>query len=259
MDSQNKLFPQFLILSVLSLLLIIFDLFHLLTFPKKIILNLTTPIEYGIYSLHQNASSAFSFLTFWKSGYQQISYLKQRNAELIVSADLVRKLKEENEILKSQFSNFSSQTKDLLPANIIGLNRFLFINKGAKDAVKKGQAVLFNNILVGVVKSVDENLSKVELPTDPEAKIAVRTSSNGAKGILHGAFSKELILDEVIQSDKIDLNETMETFSSDLIPAGILVAKITKIINLNSSLFQKAVCEPLLDYDKLTMVFVKVK
>ena len=257
--ANGKIIPRFLILIILSVLLIILDSFNFLSFPKKIITTATSPLEYGAYSTYQNLTSMFGFIAFWRSGYQEITYLKQRNLELLVDADLVRKLKEENATLASQFAISTSPAKNLLPARVLSSGKNLIIDKGYGDGVKTGQTVMLNNVLIGYIVKTDENLAKIVLPVDPAEKIAVQTSRNKTRGLIKGVFGSEMELSVVLTADKIDLEETVETFGDSRIESGLLVGKITKIIKADSALFQKAEVKPLLEYNKLNLVFVKIK
>ena len=248
-----------MVLITLSFLLMGLDVFHLLSLPKKYALSVLTPFEYGFYTIYKNTSSSFSFLTFWKSGYREIDYLKQRNLELTVDAVQARRLREENEILKSQFATGQVQPEVFLPAQVTGYNRYLFINKGKKDGVKTGQIAVLNTVLVGRVLMAEDNSSKIILPVDPEEKISAITTTNHSKGIVKGAFSVDLVLDDVLSADKLDPEETIETYGQENIPSGLVIGKIKEVQKSESAIFQKAKAKPLIEYGKLRMVFIKIK
>lgn len=260
MDS-SKILSRFAILIIFSMALMGLDVLHFLTIPKKAVLTVSTPLEFGLYSLYQNTREKFSFLVFWHQGYQQLAFLKQRNLELITEAHLVSRLKEENELLKNQFSNTNTglEAKSLVPARVIGYNRYLFIDKGQKHGVRTGNMVILNNILVGRVIETEEMTAKVLLPIDSESNISVISSKNHARGILKGTFGPVLLFLEVLQSEKIETEEILETYGGEYFPNGILVAKLRKITGNSSAVFQNADGRPLLEYDKLTLVFVKIK
>jgi rod shape-determining protein MreC len=259
MRLQNQLLSRLVVFIAISLFLIIFDNFHLLSFPKKIILSVTTPIEYGIYTFYQSAGEAFSFLGFWKNGYQELAFLKERNAALSVDAALTVKLKEENEILKKQFATANIETGKLLPARIGGFGRFLIIDKGKNDGVSEGNIVLLGNIYIGKIKLVQDNIAKVELATDPDARIAAGTTQTRAKGIVRGSFGAEVLFTEVLQAEVLKIDDTIESFASETMPAGLLIGKIVQVENVDSAVFQSAKARPLIDYGKLTTVFVKIE
>lgn len=255
---SNKIISRFIVLIVLSLLLMVLDTFRLLQVPKNLITSLTTPVEYGAYSVYRNLTNALGFITFWKSGYQEIARLKQRNLELAVDADLVRKLKEENSLLRSQLAVSSASAGMLLAAKVVSSGKYLVIDKGLKDGIKTGQTVVLNNVLVGHITKTDDFQSKIIMPTDPDEKIVVISTKNRSRGLVKGIFGSRMELGEVLQADKIDIEETVETYGDEKMDSGLLVGKITKIVKSDSALFQKAELKPLLEYNKLSLVFVKL-
>lgn len=255
-ESLLKLLTRFFLLITASIFLLLADNLRLLNPPKSLILNLTTPVQFGIYRFYQESNNTFGFLAFWKSGYKEIAYLKQRNQELLVLAQKVEKMSEENAILKNQFAQTPQIAEQLLPARVIGLNRYLFLDKGEKDKVKMGQTVLLSSFLVGKISKVSFRQSRVLLPTDPGSKITVISSHNRSKGILLGDYGTGLTLNSVLQADQLDVEETLETWGAEDFPSGLLVGKIISSSSKESELFKTAKVAPLLDYNKLTTVFV---
>ncbi|MBI3980525.1 rod shape-determining protein MreC [Candidatus Microgenomates bacterium] len=257
--SFQKTLQRFILFFIFSALLMLFDWFGLLTLPKQGFYTIASPLEIGLYSFSQTAVEQFSFLTFWKNGYREIEYLKQRNRELSVETARVRQLLEENESLKKQFAALGQESQALLPARVVSFSRYLLVDKGTKDHVAKGQMVMFDKILVGRVVEVGQHWAKVILPNDPEEKIIVITTKNRAKGVLKGSFNQDLILDQILQKEKIEPEETIETAGGDNFQKGILIGRITQVGGKKSDVFQSARAESLLEFNKLTDVFIKIK
>lgn len=252
-----RIVRKYLLIVSLCFLLIILDSRKLLSGPKKLVLSVTTPVEYSVYTLSAAVFEKLSFLLFWYNGYRENVYLKQRNAALSVDASLALKLKEENEILKKQFAK-SFDAKKLLPARIVAASRYLLLDKGKKDKVSEGNIVVIDNIYVGKIKKTEDHLSQVELPVDPDAKITAVTSTTRAKGILKGLFGKEMELDEVLQSDTLVVEDGVEAFGEEF-PAGLLIGKIARIKKEASAIFQTAEVKSLLDAKKLKLVFIQIQ
>ena len=219
-------------------------------------MKLTTPVNFGIYRLYQKTNETFGFLAFWKSGYSQIRYLKQRNEELAVAGQNAKDLKSENAILKSQFRETPELAASLLPAGVVGFERYLLLDKGAKEGVKAGQTVLYKQLLVGKINKVFDHQSQVLLLTDPSAKITVISTKNKSKGVLEGTFGTGLTLTHVVSADSLEPEETLETWGGQDYPERFLAGKILEIAKKESELFKTAKVAPLVDYNKLTTVFV---
>ena len=102
-------------------------------------------------------------------------------------------LKSENEALKSKINDVSTQSSELLAKVIIDKKspflRSVIINRGSKDNVILGMAVLDEKFLVGKVVEVNYSTSRVLLLSDLNSKIPVSIEPNGVQSILSGSGS----------------------------------------------------------------------
>ena len=102
-------------------------------------------------------------------------------------------LKSENEALKSKINDVSTQSSELLAKVIIDKKspflRSVIVNRGSKDNVILGMAVLDGEFLVGKVVEVNYSTSRVLLLSDLNSKIPVSIEPNGVQSILSGTGS----------------------------------------------------------------------
>ena len=102
-------------------------------------------------------------------------------------------LKSENEALKSKINDVSAQSSELLAKVIIDKKspflRSVIVNRGSKDNVILGMAVLDEKFLVGKVVEVNYSTSRVLLLSDLNSKIPVSIEPNGIQSILSGSGS----------------------------------------------------------------------
>ena len=102
-------------------------------------------------------------------------------------------LKSENEALKSKINDVSTQSSELLAKVIIDKKspflRSVIVNRGSKDNVILGMAVLDEKFLVGKVVEVNYSTSRVLLLSDLNSKIPVSIEPNGVQSILSGTGS----------------------------------------------------------------------
>ena len=102
-------------------------------------------------------------------------------------------LKSENEALKSKINDVSTQSSELLAKVIIDKKspflRSVIVNRGSKDNVILGMAVLDEKFLVGKVVEVNYSTSRVLLLSDLNSKIPVSIEPNGVQSILSGSGS----------------------------------------------------------------------
>jgi len=100
-------------------------------------------------------------------------------------------LKSENEALKSKINDVSTQSSELLAKVIIDKKspflRSVIVNRGSKDNVILGMAVLDEKFLVGKVVEVNYSTSRVLLLSDLNSKIPVSIEPKGVQSILSGS------------------------------------------------------------------------
>lgn len=255
-EAVSKSLPQFLLLVLISLLLIFFENLGFLKPAHVLAEKSTKPVKLTLFRSWQKTQSAFSFLTFWRSGSQKIQNLEERNRELLVEAQKAKVLEEENRTLRAQLKISLPSDWHFQEAQTLGKSRYLTLDKGEKDGVKVGQVAILKNFLVGKVIKVSPYESQVELPTDPEGKIPVRTASTGARGILSGQFGKGMVLEKVTQGEILEMGDLVETTGEGGYPKGLMVGKIAWVERKENEVFQKAGLEPMLNYDSLEWVFL---
>ncbi|AKM82484.1 MAG: rod shape-determining protein MreC, rod shape-determining protein MreC [Berkelbacteria bacterium GW2011_GWE1_39_12] len=198
----------------------------------------------------------------------QIGYVVRQNSNLI-SENLglqsqVAKMTEvqyENEILKKElgFLKNTNSTK-IVPAAIIGQSsgylRSVVIDKGKKNGLTNGDAVISQGVLVGTVSDARDNNSEVTLVTDFNSLIPVVLQDSRGTGLLRGGL-QGMMVDEVPLNISIKKGENVVTSGlGGQIPAGILVGKTTEIISKEGEIFQKVAVSSPVDFSRLEVLFV---
>ncbi len=106
--------------------------------------------------------------------------IEQRNAE----HRKVEKLSGLRDVAVWERTNFV--LADVITASIDGSHGELIINRGGDDGLARGQFVLGDNSVVGVVSEVLPRTAKVRLVTDPASRIAVKISGLDIGRLMHG-------------------------------------------------------------------------
>lgn len=238
----------FLILLISSVLIFFLDGRGYLNGVKGAVQIVILPVQYSFFAAGQNVKNSFSFLTFWKSGENRIKNLELRNMELAAAKNEADRLEKENKELKKQLGVNITKSHILLPAPVLGLDRYLQIGAGTNDGVKEGMMVVYLDNLVGKIIRVLPRSSFVQLAIDPQAKIPVKTGK--ARGLVSGQFNSSQILDRVAQNEEINTGDLIFT------PEDLVVGKVDKIISQQTDIFKKATVLPVLDYSELTTVFI---
>ena len=148
-------------------------------------------------------------------------------------------LEAENKRLKKVLEDISSSSEEIIAKVIIDKQspflRSIIINKGSKNEIKKGMAVLSDSYLVGKVVEVNFMTSRVLLLSDLNSKIPVTIEPGGIQSILSGNG----VSDGIIQytKGKMSINGEGVVYTSGtggLLKSGIPIGKIKNNENKNN-------------------------
>lgn len=253
MNASSLKLPLFYI--VISLVLLLLYQAKILNPFLNITQMVTVPIQYAAFSFRDGIEDQFSVLTFWRSGESRIRQLEQRNAELTAKAAQVEGLERENQELKNQLGSKALPVTELIPVAIVGFDHDLVIGAGSNQGVKVGQAVIYLDNLVGKVNRVEPRVSFVQLPNDGSAKIPCKIKL--VRCISSGQFNSTILLDRVTQTEEVVSGDIVQTSGQEgLFPPNLVIGKVGKILSTETDLFVQAQIEPVIDYSKLTTVFL---
>lgn len=260
MKRKESFWPVFLVAAFLCILILVLSLSGNFKFISSLLEKRTAQIQRITFHIFQRLP--------FVSEEGRITKLEDENLELLSRVAAFEKLKKENAALLDQFQTSYPRSLQLLKADIIGAPSFVpgvsipnsfILNKGAKDNLKIGQAVVFRDNLVGVIAQVSENLSKVSVVNNSSLSFTVKTE-NGAVGIVKGGGAS-LILGNVLLSENMRAGELVLT-KGDVnqdgvgIPADLIVGKIKSVEKNPSNLFQKGELESFVNLVNLSIVFV---
>ena len=162
-------------------------------------------------------------------------------------------IKSENKILKSKIEDIKDQKYEVLAKVIIDKQspflKSLIVNRGSKDKIELGMAVLDGDFLVGKVVEVNYLTSRILLLSDLNSKIPVSIEPNGIQSILSGTGGKHGKL-QYLLSDNLNIKGEDEVFTSgsgNIFNAGIPVGTVKIKDNIPEIIFHS-------DFSQLRLV-----
>jgi rod shape-determining protein MreC len=251
-----KLFAFFLFLSGI---IFAFDSYQLLTIPKSLLQTVTVPVQYGLYSWSRAVSTQLYFIRQARLAVQEHKALQTQLGELLSENAEIRRKLAETEAQLDQQNSLSPKTFEMVAARPIGVDRYLRIDKGSSDGIAIGQIVVSKENFIGQVLSVDPHTAEVMLPQDPGSKVAVfsQDPSGKAKGILSGQFGSEILMDKILHQEAINEGDLIYSEGSEgKLPRGLIMGKVTQVIEKPNEVFKQAKVVPLLDLADLDLVYV---
>ena len=122
--------------------------------------------------------------------YKDYLLIKERLKELESQKYETKFLEEENKRLKKTINEYIFNSDELVAKVLIDKNspflKSVIVNKGSKDKVKLGMAVLDGSYLVGKIVEVNYSTSRALLVSDLNSKIPVGIEPGNVQSILSG-------------------------------------------------------------------------
>jgi len=243
------------ILIIVSIVILILDNFHILNFIKSPIDNLIISIKKPIFASKTFLMDSPKII----SSYSQIEKLIQENENLVKNLTelqfMKNKLQEENAKLRIQLEAPFPSSFKFVPAQVISLARFLEIEGGINQGIKKGQIVVDGITLIGRVIETTPKRSKVMLLEDPDFRIFAVTN-RGTRGEIAGQSGGIVLLTKVLQKDPLFLNDEVITTGEEFVPSNLIIGKISFINQEETASYKQAKIAPLVNSANAKIVFV---
>ena len=208
---------NFTVISYLKIVLneVIYRSSFVVSIPEKYVqyayININDHIN--LYKEHKNIRQKLKKL---ESKKYNIDYIIAENKRL------KKNLKEITYLSNEHFAKVLIDKKSPFLNSII-------VNKGSKDNIKKGMAVLNNNYLVGKVVEVNFTNSRVLLLSDLNSKIPVSIEPGSIQAILSGTGKNIGIIQYTEKKLPIEIASIVYTSGAgDLFKEGLPIGKIVK-------------------------------
>lgn len=196
--------------------------------------------------LPQRLSSGVSdaLQTFVDRG-ERVKMLEAENFELRALGSRMAGLAAENARLRALLGSTSQLENDTLVAEVLSLEQRLdrhrlILDKGERDGVSVGQAVIDSTGLLGQVTEVMPGLSKVTLVTDPSHAVPMLNERTGQQVVAEGTGDRQQLSVRFISvSADIRVGDALVTSGlGRRFPRGYPVGLITNIALIPGESFQ---------------------
>lgn len=254
-NGQSNSFGLYIISFIVALLLLGLDSLGVLGFVRSGSERFVIPPRRLVYEIKLQTDNNIRIL-FTPNLETKILESDEDMRALNVLKSKIQLLEEENASLRAQLETPLPPSWDYIPALVLGKDRYLIVDKGEKDKVSTGMIVVYKDVVVGRVKSITPHTSFIELPTDPELKIPAKTNKN-VRGLLTGVFGNEILFTRILQKESVNSFDTVLTSGEEGgMPPNLVIGKIKEVVSSDDEVYKEATVEPLLDYDRLTEVFI---
>ncbi len=205
------------------------------------------------------------------AGPRDLQAARTQIDELQAALDLLERENEELREVQGDYQvlldlvNRARQTPEIrrLTATVIGVDtspavRSLIIDKGRNDGIVVGMPVESARGLVGQIFRTTADSAQVVLITDNVSAIPVRLGASRATGLLRGGgLGGATTIEWVNLQFQVEAGETVLTSGlGGKFPQDIVMGRLLDVERNEAELFQRAVIQPAVDFDRLETLFV---
>lgn len=232
---------------------------------QNVFSKLVMPIQNGITYLKNRLSGNNTFFEDINNLQNENKILKEKNKKLEEQLRELEIIKSENATLRSynnmseKYSEYTTVPAYIINKDISNLSDTMVINVGSKDGIKENMPVITTEGLVGHVISTTDSTSKIKPIIDPSASVSSAISTTRDSVIVKGILGSNNTLKLMYIPTEADivLEDKIETSGiGGIYPKGILIGKISQIIDSKNVTDRYAIVETAVDFSKLETVLV---
>jgi rod shape-determining protein MreC len=220
--------------------------------------------KFAIYTFEKLGNTGFIFRNLFNitNILNENEKLTKENLNLLSQLADYENLKNENEFLKKTLNISSRFDKNFTYANIyqfqLGPDGYeVLINKGSDDNIVEGDVVITEEgILVGKIKSVYKNFSKLLIVKDPNFNVTAKVLNSNTSGMAKGALNQGIYLDLITKDDPIIEGDIVVSSGSDLVPPSLIIGTVIKVEENETDLFKKIKIQAAIDKIKIGKILI---
>lgn len=171
---------------------------------------------------------------------------------------------EENKELVKQLDFLKHQPYRAVTARVVGKSpdyteHILIINRGGKDGLAAGYPVIAEEgIMIGKILEVERESAKVMLLTDGHSKVAAAILNNDRTvGLVEGQYGLSMKMELIPRNEEVKSKDLVITSGlEEYIPKGLLIAKVDHLTTQPNDVFQSALLNFLVDFNKINIISV---
>jgi rod shape-determining protein MreC len=188
--------------------------------------------------------------------------LTQENLQLRQRLAADSEVRQDNEALRQQLGLGPAAGLQQVSAEVVAFQpdsyrQFVTTNRGSKQGLAVGLAVMSDGVLVGTLSDVQSNSARVVLVSDPEFRLVAKDQESGALGVVHGQLGSGLVMEKIAQTDTIKAGDSIVTAGlGGQVPAGLLVGQVRSVDEHVNAVFQSAQVATPVRASGLRFVFV---
>ncbi len=215
-------------------------------------------------------STRFTAITDFLTVPRDVASLRQRNleqeAEISQLQTEIIQLQQQINETKVLYAllDFARENPEnqYIACSVIGRDpspflRYIIINHGSDEGIRRGMPVVTQNGLVGTIDAVTAGAARVLLINDPGSVVNVILETTKTEVTMAGSVTGDIDISFIPQDLQVAPGEVVLTSGlGGKYPGNIMIGQITSVQQENNALFQNATVQPVVDFTNLSVVLV---
>lgn len=229
----------------------------------RIALAVTAPVQRATVGAVDGVVNAWSQYVSLRTVRRENTQLQAENARLRAEVVGLAEARAENERLRRLVHYDDLAPGPKVVARVLGINPdpnrlTLRIDRGEGDGVRRGQAVVTADGVVGQVLRATASAADVLVVFDPNCRLGGRIQRTRARvGIAGGGDDQALKLEYLLRTEDLEEGDLVVTSGTDgVYPAGLVVGRVTGVQRQTSGMFLNAGILPTVNFAKVEEVVV---
>ncbi|MCX8118427.1 MAG: rod shape-determining protein MreC [Desulfobacterota bacterium] len=262
--SRRSILPSLLSLLLLALILVTLRMkgHQGIAFVDGLLLEVSAPLQKGATLVFKKLQGLWEGYLFLVDVRKENEALKKRLADLQRENDQMREMILSLDRLKRLLQFRETLSATVVAAEIVGRDpttwfKSLTINKGEKEGIRKGMAVISPEGVVGQVLKVGPSYAVVLLITDYNSAVDSMVQRTRAKAIVGGGGENRCQLRYLLRTEDVVVGDRVVTSGlAGNFPKGMMIGEVCKVDKRGHGIFQYAELVPSVDFSKLEEVLV---
>jgi rod shape-determining protein MreC len=234
-------------------------------FFDALLMEICSPFQKAATLVIKTVQGTFTQYVYVVNLGKENRMLKQKIAELQEENHRMKEMKLANERLRQLLQFREKNSPSMIGAEVIGQDpsswfKSVTINKGERDGVKKGMAVISPAGVIGQILKTAPHYAIVLLLTDYNSAVDSIVQRTRAKTIVEGKGENRCQLKYLRRAEEVAVGDVVVTSGlGGNFPKGLMVGEIKKVDKKGHGVFQYAELVPSVDLTQLEEVFVIIE
>jgi rod shape-determining protein MreC len=229
----------------------------------RVALGVTAPLQRLVVATVDGVSGTWSRYVSLRAVRQQNEGLREENGKLRGEVVGLAEVRAENDRLRRLLHYEEASPGPKVLARVLGVNPdpnrlTLRIDRGEGDGVRRGQAVVTTDGVVGQVLRATASAADVLVVFDPNCRLGGRIQRTRARvGVAGAGDEQALKLEYLLRTEDLEEGDLVLTSGTDgVYPPGLVVGRVTSVQRQTSGMFLNAGILPAVSFAKLEEVVV---